>query len=45
MDNYLSHRWPQGPGVQPPPVPHPAALRRPLQVPFLPFEEKGCQLS
>ncbi|MBD5098708.1 MAG: trypsin-like serine protease [Clostridiales bacterium] len=21
MDNYLSHRWPQGPGVQPPPVP------------------------
>ena len=30
MDNYLSHRWPQGPGVQPPPVPHPAALRRPV---------------
>ena len=21
MDNYLSHRWPKGPGVQPPPVP------------------------
>ena len=21
MDNYLNHRWPQGPGVQPPPVP------------------------
>ena len=32
MDNYLSHRWPQGPGVQPPPVPHPAALRRPVPV-------------
>ena len=32
MDNYLSHRWPQGPGVQPPPVPPPAALRRPVPV-------------
>ena len=32
MDNYLSHRWPQGPGVQPPSVPHPAALRRPVPV-------------
>ena len=32
MDNDLSHRWPQGPGVQPPPVPHPAALRRPVPV-------------
>lgn len=21
MDNYLNHRWPQGPGAQPPPVP------------------------
>lgn len=21
MDNYLSHRWPKGPGIQPPPVP------------------------
>ena len=21
MDNYLSTRWPKGPGVQPPPVP------------------------
>lgn len=21
MDNYLNHRWPQGPGLQPPPVP------------------------
>ena len=21
MDNYLNHRWPQGPGVPPPPVP------------------------
>ena len=21
MDNYLDHRWPKGPGVQPPPVP------------------------
>lgn len=21
MDNYLDHRWPQGPGAQPPPVP------------------------
>lgn len=21
MDNYLNHRWPQGPGIQPPPVP------------------------
>lgn len=32
MDNYLSHRWPQGPGVQPPPVPAlqpvPAPARR-----------------
>lgn len=25
MDNYLSFRWPKGPGVQPPPVPAPAA--------------------
>lgn len=24
MDNYLSPRWPKGPGVQPPPVPSPA---------------------
>ena len=24
MDNYLSHRWPKGPGLQPPPVPNPA---------------------
>lgn len=23
MDNYLSHRWPKGPGIQPPPVPDP----------------------
>ena len=23
MDNYLSHRWPQGPGAQPPPMPSP----------------------
>lgn len=32
MDNYLSHRWPQGPGVQPPPVPSrpsPPPARRP----------------
>lgn len=29
MDNYLSHRWPKGSGAQPPPVPDPAALRRP----------------
>lgn len=32
MDNYLSHRWPQGPGVQPPPVPSclsPAPPRKP----------------
>ena len=21
MDNYLNHRWPKGPGIQPPPVP------------------------
>ena len=21
MDNYLNYRWPQGPGLQPPPVP------------------------
>lgn len=30
MDNYLKHRWPQGPGVQPPPVPalRPARPRR-----------------
>ena len=27
MDNYLSHRWPKGPGLQPPPVPDPAAAR------------------
>ena len=25
MDNYLSHRWPKGPGAQPPPVPSPTA--------------------
>ena len=25
MDNYLSYRWPKGPGLQPPPVPDPAA--------------------
>ena len=25
MDNYLSSRWPKGPGVQPPPVPSPTA--------------------
>ena len=30
MDNYLNHRWPQGPGVQPPPVPGgPGAAVRP----------------
>ena len=30
MDNYLNHRWPQGPGVQPPPVPGgPGAALRP----------------
>lgn len=33
MDNYLYHRWPQGPGVQPPPVPSrsapPPARRKP----------------
>lgn len=29
MDNYLSPRWPRGSGVQPPPVPDPAASRRP----------------
>ena len=23
MDNYLNHRWPEGPGIQPPPVPSP----------------------
>ena len=27
MDNHLSHRWPKGPGVQPPPVPTPGSLR------------------
>ncbi|MBD5133543.1 MAG: hypothetical protein HDT38_03570, partial [Clostridiales bacterium] len=27
MDNYLSHRWPKGPGVQPPPVPVYTAVR------------------
>ena len=27
MDNYLSYRWPKGPGLQPPPVPDPAAVR------------------
>ena len=21
MDNYLKHRWPKGPGAQPPPMP------------------------
>ncbi len=26
MDNYLNHRWPQGPGVQPPPVPSPGSM-------------------
>lgn len=29
MDNYLSPRWPRGAGAQPPPVPDPAASRRP----------------
>lgn len=32
MDNYLSSRWPKGPGAQPPPVPSlqdPSAQRRP----------------
>lgn len=29
MDNYLSPRWPRGVGTQPPPVPNPAASRRP----------------
>lgn len=30
MDNYLNHRWPQGPGMQPPPVPGgPDATLRP----------------
>lgn len=32
MDNYLNHRWPEGPGVQPPPVPSqrtaPAPVKR-----------------
>lgn len=28
MDNYLFHRWPEGPGAQPPPVP-PGVLARP----------------
>ena len=32
MDNYLSSRWPQGPGVPPPPVPGPEAFRRPAPV-------------
>lgn len=29
MDNYLSHRWPKGAGVQPPPVPAPGRYRPP----------------
>lgn len=29
MDNYLSHRWPKGAGVQPPPVPAPGQYRPP----------------
>ena len=29
MDNYLNHRWPKGPGVQPPPVP--AGATAPVQ--------------
>ena len=29
MDNYLSLRWPKGPGLQPPPVPSPTARPAP----------------
>ena len=29
MDNYLSFRWPKGPGIQPPPVPGPASWSAP----------------
>ena len=31
MDNYLNHRWPKGPGVQPPPVPAPQAAPAPVK--------------
>ena len=32
MDNYLSSRWPKGPGIQPPPVPE--------RIPAAPPKEK-----
>ena len=31
MDNYLNHRWPEGPGVQPPPVPNPRTAPAPAK--------------
>lgn len=31
MDNYLNHRWPKGPGTQPPPMPGYTAPRPPVQ--------------
>lgn len=31
MDNYLSSRWPKGPGVQPPPMPIPVTKRSAVQ--------------
>ena len=31
MDNYLSHRWPKGPAIQPPPVPDLTARPAPRQ--------------
>ena len=31
MDNYLNHRWPEGPGIQPPPVPDLRAVPAPPQ--------------
>lgn len=37
MDNYLNHRWPKGPGAQPPPVPDPAAHPAPPKKPPRPI--------
>ena len=31
MDNYLNHRWPKGPGGQPPPMPGYTAMRPPAK--------------
>ena len=46
MDNYLSYRWPKGPGLQPPPVPDLAARsaprRRAIRAPRRWFISAAC---